>query len=441
MNFNRAIEQIMPLVNDGSTEPFIIYRDIQGEWHSDFTKDKNGETLFWIEEVKSADPFAVEFTGKDFAHGSFPCVFDKVLTARIRAEFNHNKDSGMYSGDSVKAFIEGMDEKEAYALVCFFEDNIGIFSQKVTDYLTTLGKPFTALAEMSKFDLSTDYEDCTYDEELAYEAIEYIENEVNDRLHNYKNIIPEKRYIDGYEEKYCIEIAGKYVVLAENLYSESSYLVCNIKYDNPLGMEERYDGSVNDNYIEAMRKFVNRVDGLLKTLEAERCKSGLPLQILTAAEHCIPGSQNADFEDKLIIIKPEILALEYRSAEHQLVLCTGGFGASAEARGRAVYIKELYSGKESRYNRHQIAGLADLKKIPNWAIDKLLESHKKDESDKNVSNAPKTDIKPQEKIPEQKKKKPTLQEKLANAKQKAAQENSARKNNRGDRTKKHNGRE
>ena len=242
---------------------------------------------------------------------------------------------------------------------------------------------------------------------------EYIENEVNDRLYSSpEDDMSKKRNIEGYEEKFCIELAGKYIILAENQTEENPYLVCNIKYDNMFGMEERYDGIVSDNFIEAMREFITRIDNLLGTLEKERIDSCLPFNRLTNSE-CIKDSQNADFHDKLLIVKPEILAPEYRSAEHQLVLCVGGFGASVESRGRAVFVKELYSGHECRYNRHQIAGIADTQKIPNWAIDKLLEYNKKDELDKSV-----------EKISKAPKKKSTLQEKLENAKQKVERENA-----------------
>ena len=245
---------------------------------------------------------------------------------------------------------------------------------------------------------------------------------------------PQKRNIEGYEEKFCIELAGKYVVLAENPTADDPYLVCNVKYDNPLGLEERYDGTASDNYIEAMREFVNRVDGMLGTLETERCESGLPLQTLTAAD-CIPGSENADFEGKLIIIKPEILSPEYRSSQHQLALCTGGFGASANARGTAVFAEELYSGKKCGYRRHQIAGLADPSKLPEWAVDKLTEYQKKDELGTKAEITPQADKNPKEKAVETPKKKPTLQEKLDNAKQKV-RDNAAQKDDGGKKSKK-----
>lgn len=232
-----------------------------------------------------------------------------------------------------------------------------------------------------------------------------------------------KRVIDGYEEKICIQLAGKYTVLAENPVNENAYLVCSIKSDNPLGITEIYNGAATGDYIEAMREFVNRVDGLLETLETERRESGLPIQTLTASD-CIPDSQNADWEGKLIIVKPEILAPEYRSARHQLAIVTGGFGASAEARGRAVYVKELYGGKENCYSRFQIAGIADAEKLPEWALakhrqSKLPNEHSKDKAEGESCEKP-----------------VTLQDKLKDAKEKADKQNAARKRGRGDKHKK-----
>jgi len=175
-----------------------------------------------------------------------------------------------------------------------------------------------------------------------------------------------------------------------------------------LGLEERYDGVITGDFLEAMREFVTRIDSFLKTLESERSESGLPLQTLTG-EHCVKGSQNADWEGKLIIVMPDILSPEYRSAEHQLALCTGGFEAKAEASGRAVYIEELYSGKKCRYNRSQIAGIADPSKLPEWAKTKLAALNGENE-------------KPQ--------KPATFQEKFDNAKKKAAEQDAAKKDGR-----------
>jgi hypothetical protein len=431
MTFNEIIEKIMPEVENGSKEPFMIYRDNKGDWHCDFTQNQYGEKFDWVNDI--TDPLAVTFTGEDFAKGSYPYVYDKILTERLRSEYEI-------------APLKDANPNELNALINFIEENMGEFSSEVTDYLALYDKPLAALYEMTSVSLVSDNPDYEYDYDKIGEFVDAVEVKINERMHNLKKQeIPSglegseksgKRNIEGYEEKICIEIAGKYVVLAENPKAEYPYLVCNIKYDNPLNMEERYNGVGTENYLEAMRELINRVDGFITTLETERSKSGLPFQNLTATEHCIPKSQNADYEGKLIIIKPEMLAPEYRSAEHQLVLCTGGFGASAESSGRAVYVKELHSGKEWRYNRYQVAGLADLQKIPNWAIDKLLEYHKKDELNTEKETAPKNNKTPKDKPT----KKPTLEEKLNAAKEKV-KEADTQKEKSGEKPKKRDERE
>jgi hypothetical protein len=146
-------------------------------------------------------------------------------------------------------------------------------------------------------------------------------------------------------------------------------------------------------------------------------------QTLTAAD-CLPNSDKIDWTGKAIIVKPEALSPEFRTSEHQLVLCTGGFGAKPDAMGRAVYADELHSGKKTRYDRQNIAGIADPSKLPEWAVKKLAEM--------GTEKA-----QPQKKCEKPAK---TLQDKLTNAKKKAA-ENSAKPNQRGKKPSKDDGRE
>lgn len=435
MKFNEAIYEIMPLVDDGDKiTPFIISRQ-NGEWNVNYPKPPE-KTQEFIDKIKQTDPFAITMTGYDLAKGSFPYVYDRILNERLRNEYEN-------------AVFTNTDLNELKALINLVEENIGEFSSDVVEYITTFDRPLAALYEMTSISLVSDDPDYDYDSEKIGELVDVIENEVDERLRNSKEKgIPkenekktesENRNIEGYIETLSIQLAGKYVVLAENQTFLDPYLICNIKYDNPIGMEERYDGIVTDNYVEAMREFVNRVDGLVVQLEAERRVSGLPFQTLTAAEHCISDSYKGDYEGKLVVIKPEILAPEYRSAEHQLALCTGGFGASAEGHGRAVFVNELFSGNAKRYDRTHIAGLANPQKIPNWALDKLLEHLKKDRI--STENVNLEELSRLDKGKTETKKKPTLQEKLDNAKEKVQEANAAKNDNRGDKSKKRNERE
>jgi hypothetical protein len=61
----------------------------------------------------------------------------------------------------------------------------------------------------------------------------------------------------------------------------------------------------------------------------------------------------------------------YRTADHQLKIVQGGFGASPDSRGNAVFCKDLYSDKKTRFERYDIAGVIDPAKLPQWAKDKL----------------------------------------------------------------------
>ena len=67
------------------------------------------------------------------------------------------------------------------------------------------------------------------------------------------------------------------------------------------------------------------------------------------------------------MIKPEVLRREYRRATRQLKLCMGGFGASPHSRGSACYCVDLYTGKESRYERMDVLGTIQSEDLPGWA--------------------------------------------------------------------------
>ena len=51
----------------------------------------------------------------------------------------------------------------------------------------------------------------------------------------------------------------------------------------------------------------------------------------------------------------------------------GGFGASANSRGSAVYVTNLYNGKTSRFERCDIQGEVKPEHIPHWALEKLAD--------------------------------------------------------------------
>lgn len=73
------------------------------------------------------------------------------------------------------------------------------------------------------------------------------------------------------------------------------------------------------------------------------------------------------------MIKADVLRREYRTAQHQLKLCVGGFGASPHSRGSAVFCQDLCSGQTSRFERRDILGTVKPEMLPAWAKQKLDE--------------------------------------------------------------------
>lgn len=73
-----------------------------------------------------------------------------------------------------------------------------------------------------------------------------------------------------------------------------------------------------------------------------------------------------------------ILRPEFRHANHQLMLCTGGFGAQANARGRTCCCISLYDGRKTSFYRTDFLGVMEEKKLPEWAqkgLEKAKERH------------------------------------------------------------------
>ena len=180
-DFSAAINEIMPLVKDGDTSaPFIITRDsAYGDWQVcyPYPAEKAGD--FFISQ-REHDPFAVMYRGAAFAGGSFPYVHDKVLCDRLRVEYYEYCD-----GDR----LSESEKTKLRALINFFEDNAGELSSKTTDYLAALDTPFDALTGMCPFNMATEHDGWTFNEDLAGDAIDHIERAVENRLRGKTDMI------------------------------------------------------------------------------------------------------------------------------------------------------------------------------------------------------------------------------------------------------------
>ena len=121
-----------------------------------------------------------------------------------------------------------------------------------------------------------------------------------------------------------------------------------------------------------MREFTRRINIALDGLELSRVYRGSPLvDYPLTAEDCVPNGTDADLRGKVVAVRGEILSPEYRACSHQLMLATGGFGCSPDARGQSVFAKNLYSSEENRWSRSDILGVVAGDSLPDWAKEKL----------------------------------------------------------------------
>lgn len=100
---------------------------------------------------------------------------------------------------------------------------------------------------------------------------------------------------------------------------------------------------------------------------------------------CTPLSYDDDLNNKVVVIRPEVLRREYEMATRQIKLCIGGFGAYPHSRGSACYCVDLYSGKTARFERRDILGTLEKDQLPQWA--KLgLEQYQNEQRQKSTKS-------------------------------------------------------
>ena len=197
----------------------------------------------------------------------------------------------------------------------------------------------------------------------------------------------EKRMADEYEIIHAVQIGDREIVVGENpadtngqkymtAFCESNDLFA--RYDEVL---------VSDDYPEIMKYFGERIAQQAEKTRAELFTpkfQGIDVSPIMG-EGCTPITGKDDLNGKVIVIRPEVLRREYRRSTNQVKLCTGGFGASPNSRGSACFCKDVYSGKESRYERRDVLGVLTPEQRPEW-VKYGLESIKQAEGQKEKTN-------------------------------------------------------
>lgn len=194
----------------------------------------------------------------------------------------------------------------------------------------------------------------------------------------------EIRKAGDYTIIHSLRIGDREVVLGEDTENQNGQkYMCAFFTAN--GLFARYDDVLtSDDYPEMVKIYGQRVAEQAEKTRVELFTpkfQGIPNAPLTARD-CTPLSYDDDLTGKIVVIKPDVLRREYRMATRQIELCTGGFGALPHSRGSACYCVDLYSRKESRFERMDVLGTLEPEQLPEWARLGLVQYRQKQQKSK-----------------------------------------------------------
>ena len=161
------------------------------------------------------------------------------------------------------------------------------------------------------------------------------------------------RKIGEYTVRNSMYMGGKEYALCDNMDDPHGlyYMTCVVRAND---FYEYYDDVLSsDNYLKIAKLFADRISSAIEAqIEEEKAH---PQRLMTA-DMCY-DFRDMDMMGKIIVIKADCLHPEYRTDEHQIVLCTGGNGARSNARGSAVFCEYLTDGSKARFDRMDVLGI------------------------------------------------------------------------------------
>ena len=102
---------------------------------------------------------------------------------------------------------------------------------------------------------------------------------------------------------------------------------------------------------------------------------------------CIPGSEKTNYEDKILVIKPEAFADSGSvTADDSLWIAYTGFGCKYGARGQSVYAESLLSGEKVRWDRCDFYGVVSPINLLLWTFDKPVHNKRAEEIIEQAQN-------------------------------------------------------
>ena len=193
----------------------------------------------------------------------------------------------------------------------------------------------------------------------------------------------DKRMIGDYTVLNSMYVGHKEIAICENQKAakDERYLCCYI--ESVIVFERYTEALVSDDFAEIAQVFGERIASAAEEIikETEKANEQVGANAEFTASDCTPVTWEDSIENKVIAIKGNTLRPEFRHASHQLMLCTGGFGSQANARGRTCYCISLYDGRQTSYYRSNVLGVIEPEKLPEWAqkgLEKAKEIHEQE---------------------------------------------------------------
>ena len=196
----------------------------------------------------------------------------------------------------------------------------------------------------------------------------------------------EKRKAGAYEITESFRIGEKEFIVGRNPEDTSGHkYVCGTYEHNAIF--ERYTFTHgSDDFAEIAQAYG---EGIRQ--EAQRFRSNLLSMNVSeedrnpvSAKKYQPIQEEDNLENKVIVIRPDILQPEYQAAVYQIMLCTGGFGSHPNSRGRNCHCFNLYDGHPTQFYRSEVAGIMKPEHIPAWAKKTIDQIQSRKNPEKNT---------------------------------------------------------
>lgn len=176
----------------------------------------------------------------------------------------------------------------------------------------------------------------------------------------------EKRMAGNYEITHSVHIGDKEIVIGEDLDNKDGYFYMIADYRSSDILSKYENCLLGDDFTELAEIFAQRLTEQVQKVKAEHEQITVPTAFITS-DKCTLINPGENIENKVIVIKPEVLRAEHRLSIKQLYLATGGNGAHGNARGSAVYCTNLYDKQHTRFERYDVMGIIEPDKLPDWA--------------------------------------------------------------------------